>query len=104
MESNALLWLILAVVVIAVIAAVVVIGGRQRKTKQAERAGTLRSEAREQSSHVQQRESKAAEVDARARAAQAESDIKAAEAEPVSYTHLRAHETRHDLVCRLLLE
>src|SRR5665648_1291187 len=26
------------------------------------------------------------------------------EVEPVSYTHLRAHETRHDLVCRLLLE
>src|SRR5450756_1374164 len=24
--------------------------------------------------------------------------------QPVSYTHLRAHETRHDLVCRLLLE
>src|SRR5665648_1176460 len=24
--------------------------------------------------------------------------------EPVSYTHLRAYETRHDLVCRLLLE
>src|SRR5450759_1473377 len=23
-------------------------------------------------------------------------------ANPVSYTHLRAHETRHDLVCRLL--
>src|SRR5428012_22799 len=23
---------------------------------------------------------------------------------PVSYTHLRPHETRHDLVCRLLLE
>src|SRR5450759_5057688 len=23
---------------------------------------------------------------------------------PVSYTHLRVHETRHDLVCRLLLE
>src|SRR5450756_2807922 len=22
--------------------------------------------------------------------------------DPVSYTHLRAHETRHDLVCRLL--
>src|SRR5450756_835787 len=27
-----------------------------------------------------------------------------AEQQPVSYTHLRAHETRHDLVCRLLLE
>ena len=26
------------------------------------------------------------------------------ENKPVSYTHLRAHETRHDLVCRLLLE
>src|SRR5450756_2682103 len=26
------------------------------------------------------------------------------ENEAVSYTHLRAHETRHDLVCRLLLE
>ena len=26
------------------------------------------------------------------------------DAAPVSYTHLRAHETRHDLVCRLLLE
>ena len=26
------------------------------------------------------------------------------DAEAVSYTHLRAHETRHDLVCRLLLE
>src|SRR5450756_768628 len=25
-------------------------------------------------------------------------------AHAVSYTHLRAHETRHDLVCRLLLE
>src|SRR5450756_2588696 len=24
--------------------------------------------------------------------------------DPVSYTHLRAHETRHDVVCRLLLE
>src|SRR5450759_283638 len=23
---------------------------------------------------------------------------------PVSYTHLRAHETRHDIVCRLMLE
>src|SRR5428012_20998 len=27
-----------------------------------------------------------------------------ARAGAVSYTHLRAHETRHDLVCRLLLE
>src|SRR5665648_1218707 len=30
--------------------------------------------------------------------------ITATPQEAVSYTHLRAHETRHDLVCRLLLE
>src|SRR5450756_184949 len=28
----------------------------------------------------------------------------AAKSDAVSYTHLRAHETRHDLVCRLLIE
>jgi hypothetical protein len=60
--------------------------GRQRKTRQAERADSLRSEASEQSSLVRQRESKAAEVDARARAAQAESDAKAAEAERLALT------------------
>ena len=31
-------------------------------------------------------------------------DISGDSFEPVSYTHLRAHETREDLVCRLLLE
>src|SRR5450756_1361184 len=30
--------------------------------------------------------------------------VKVAYTKTVSYTHLRAHETRHDLVCRLLLE
>ena len=30
--------------------------------------------------------------------------VAASTSTPVSYTHLRAHETRHDLVCRLLLE
>ena len=31
-------------------------------------------------------------------------DINIGSKTTVSYTHLRAHETRHDLVCRLLLE
>src|SRR5450756_2949643 len=31
-------------------------------------------------------------------------DDRPARGRAVSYTHLRAHETRHDLVCRLLLE
>src|SRR5665648_1301256 len=35
---------------------------------------------------------------------QTKPDLKQHDLEPVSYTHLRAHETRHDLVCRLLLE
>jgi len=55
--------------------------GRQRTTKQAEQAESLRQEASDQSTLVRQRESKAAEVDANARAAQAESEAKAAEAE-----------------------
>jgi uncharacterized protein HemX len=78
--------IIVAVVVIAVIVAAVVLVGRQRKAQQARRAESLRSEAGEQASLVRQRESKAAEVDARARAAQAESDAKAAEAERLAQT------------------
>src|SRR5659263_743177 len=35
---------------------------------------------------------------------QPEEQVEPATAGAVSYTHLRAHETRHDLVCRLLLE
>src|SRR5450756_3128560 len=31
-------------------------------------------------------------------------DLLVRQGKAVSYTHLRAHETRHDLVCRLLLE
>src|SRR5450756_2569067 len=31
-------------------------------------------------------------------------DVARVDRPAVSYTHLRAHETRHDLVCRLLLE
>ena len=34
----------------------------------------------------------------------AQAEQEGLELKPVSYTHLRAHETRHDLVCRLLLE
>src|SRR5450759_1034037 len=77
---------IVVVVVIAVIVAAVVMVSRQRKSQQARRAESLRSEAGEQSILVRQRESKAAEVDARARAAQAESDGKAAEAERLALT------------------
>src|SRR5450759_1696459 len=39
-----------------------------------------------------------------ARGASGSSDHGGIVISPVSYTHLRAHETRHDLVCRLLLE
>jgi hypothetical protein len=72
---------IVAVVVIVVIVAAVVLLGRQRTTRQAKQAESLRSDAGEQSGRVEQRESAAAEVDARARAAKAESDAKAAESE-----------------------
>ena len=39
-------------------------------------------------------------IDGKALAAQLRGEIR----EPVSYTHLRAHETVLELVCRLLLE
>jgi uncharacterized membrane protein YgaE (UPF0421/DUF939 family) len=86
MKGNSWLWLILVVVVVAAIVAAVVMVGRQRKTKQAERAESMRSDAGEQSRLVRQRESKAAEVDAIARAAQAESEAKAAEAQRLALT------------------
>src|SRR5450759_2027960 len=35
---------------------------------------------------------------------QMEAIVSQSRSQPVSYTHLRAHETRHDIVCRLLLE
>jgi len=73
-------------VVIAAIVVAVMMAGRQRTTKQAEQAESLRQEASEQSTLVRQRESKAAEVDATARAAKAESDAKAAEAERLALT------------------
>ena len=47
-------------------------------------------------------EETAASIEKREREAQARKAAGGAVA--VSYTHLRAHETRHDLVCRLLLE
>ncbi len=84
MEGMTWIWLILAVVVI--VAGAVVLTGRQRKTKQADRAESLRSEASEQADLVRQREAKAAEVDAKARVAQAEADAKAAEAEGLALT------------------
>jgi len=85
MNGGGWLWLILVVVVVAIVAAVVMVG-RQRKTRQVERAESIRSDAGEQSRLVAQRESKAAEVDATARAAQAESQAKAAEAERLALT------------------
>src|SRR5450756_1512898 len=51
------------------------------------------------------RQHMASGLDVRSRqAAQFETECLKSVAVPVSYTHLRAHETRHDLVCRLLLE
>src|SRR5665648_1158009 len=44
------------------------------------------------------------DYESRERADEFMRDPSLAAAMAVSYTHLRAHETRHDLVCRLLLE
>ena len=46
----------------------------------------------------------AAEVDGECTVAEALQHLQSKSTGPVSYTHLRAHETVLDLVCRLLLE
>jgi hypothetical protein len=81
MDGQDWLWVIIGIVVVAAI----VIGlslllGKRRTAAQAAQADSLRQDASERSTVVEQREAKAAEMDARARAAQAESDAKAAEA------------------------
>lgn len=86
MEGSDWLWLVVAIVVIAAIAVALVAATRQRKSKQVDRADSIRQEAGERSTVVQQQEGKAAEVEAHSRAAQAEADAKTAEAERLAAT------------------
>jgi peptidoglycan hydrolase CwlO-like protein len=77
MESNAVIWIVVAVAVIVVIGFVAWTVRNSRRRAEAER---LRGEIGQRSEHLEKREAVAAETEAKAKAAQAEAEAKAAEA------------------------
>jgi hypothetical protein len=77
MESNVVIWIVVAVAVIVVIGFVAWTVRNSRRRAEAER---LRGEIGQRSEHLEKREAVAAETEAKAKAAQAEAEAKAAEA------------------------
>lgn len=80
------LWIVLAVIVIALVIAAAMAGMRKQRTRNVDKAESIREEAAEDATVLAQRESKADELAARARAAEAEADAKAAEASRLAAT------------------
>src|SRR5215213_1244837 len=81
MDGQDWLWVIIGIIVLAAIVGVLVaLMGKQRTAARASQAQSLREDVSERSPVVEQREAKAAEMEAHARAAQAEAEAKAAEA------------------------
>lgn len=77
MDSNAVIWIVVAVAAIVVIAFVAWTVRNSRRRAEAER---LRGEIGQRTEHLEKREAIAAETEAKAKAAQAEAEAKAAEA------------------------
>ncbi|ORB62066.1 hypothetical protein [Mycolicibacterium tusciae] len=77
MDSNAVIWIVVAVAAIVVIAFVAWTVRNSRRRAEAER---LRGEIGQRTEHLEKREAVAAETEAKAKAAQAEAEAKAAEA------------------------
>lgn len=77
MDSNAVIWIVVAVVAVVVIAFVAWTVRNSRRRAEAER---LRGEIGHRTEHLEKREVVAAETEARAKAAKAEAEAKAAEA------------------------
>lgn len=77
MDSNAIIWIVVAVAAIVVIAFVAWTVRNSRRRAEAER---LRGEIGQRTEHLEKREAVAAETEAKAKAAQAEAEAKAAEA------------------------
>jgi hypothetical protein len=98
MESNAVIWIVVAVAAIVVIAFVAWTIRNSRRRAEAER---LRGEIGHRTEHLEKREAVAAETEARAKAAKAEAEAKAAEAarlENTAQTHReQVNNTREEL-------
>ena len=86
MDGTDWLWLVLGIVVIAALIVGAALATRRQRGVKERRSDALRDEATAQAAHVEQRENKAAEMQAHARAAQADAEAKAAEAERLSAT------------------
>lgn len=83
--TSTIIWIVVAIVVVlvavAVVAALRKTTQRHKLDKRRTAAGEMRDQAAVQSASIEQRESQAAQADARAREARAEADARMAEAE-----------------------
>lgn len=96
MDSNVMIWIVVAVAAIVVIAFVALTVRNSRRRAEAER---LRGEIGQRTEHLEKREAVAAETEARATAAKAEAEAKAAEAarlENTARTHRQAATTSRE--------
>lgn len=81
MDSNSVIWIVIAVLVgLLLIGVVLWAGRRQRDARRRAHAEELREQLRREDAELRHRESIAAETEAHARAIQAEADAKAAQA------------------------
>jgi hypothetical protein len=80
MESNAVIWIVVAVVAVIIIAALVLAARKRRDQKRHVEAERIREDITTHMPKVEKREALADETAARARAAEAEAEAKAAEA------------------------
>jgi len=86
MDGTDWLWLVIGIVALVVVVGVVAAAAKRRQTQNIRRSDELREQTDAEETLLTQRETKAAEMDARARAAQAEADAKSAEAERLAAT------------------
>ena len=92
MDSNTVVWIVIAVVAVIVVIAVVALLARARNNRRHAQAERMREEIGQKTEHTERREAIAAETAARARAAQAEAEVKAAEAARLQGTARTHHD------------
>jgi uncharacterized protein HemX len=80
MDTNTVVWIVVAVVAIILIGAVVFAGRKSRNRRRAQEADRIREEVHHDTQRVERQATIVEETEAKARAAQAEAEAKAAEA------------------------
>lgn len=80
MDTNTVVWIVVAVVAIVLIGAVVFAGVKSRNRRRVQEADRIREEVQHDTQRVERQASIVQETEAKARAAQAEAEAKAAEA------------------------